>query len=107
MQCLQIIDLSLQGHRALTATAAGGGDGDGGGGGGGGGAGDEREGELRFPDGDLDPVSSPLCSLAADRVSALWLVSHMFEWVFTKNHKKFKRTAKQISNMSCYFGAFM
>ena len=61
----------MLGRCALTAAAAGG---EGGGGGGGGGAGDEREGELRFPDGDLeslDPVSSPLCSLAADRVSAL------------------------------------
>ena len=102
MQCLQIIDLFL---RPLDSTAAAAGGGDGGGGGGGGG--DELGGELRFPDGDLDPVSSPLCSLAADRLSALWLVSHMFEWVFTKNHKKFKRTAKKISNMSCYFGAFM
>ena len=98
MQCLQIIDLFL---RPLDSTAAAAGGGDGGGGGG------ELGGELRFPDGDLDPVSVPLFSLVADRASALWLVSHMFEWVFTKNHKKFKRTAKQISNMACYFGVFM
>ena len=70
MQYLQIIDLFLR-PLDSTAAAAGGGDGDGGGGGGGGGGGDELGGELRFPDGDLDPVSLPLCSLAADRVSAL------------------------------------
>ena len=66
MQCLQIIDLFL---RPLDSTAAAAGGGDGGGGGGGGG--DELGGELRFPDGDLDPVPVPLFSLVADRASAL------------------------------------
>ena len=62
MQCFQIIDFFL---RPLGSTAAAAGGGDGGGGGG------ELEGEHRFPDGDLDPVSVPLFSLVADRVSAL------------------------------------
>ena len=48
----------MLGRCALTAAAAGG---EGGGGGGGGEAG-EREGDLE----SLDPVSSPLCPLAAD-----------------------------------------
>ena len=61
-----------------TAAAAGGGDGGGGGGGGGG----ELGGELRFPDGDLNPVS--LFSLVADRASTLWLVSHMFDEYFLR-----------------------
>ena len=70
MQCFQIIDFFL---RPLGSTAAAAGGGDGGGGGG------ELGGELRFPDGDLDPVPVPLFSLAAsvaasnvaDRASAL------------------------------------
>ena len=77
MQCLQIIDLFL---RPLDSTAAAAGGGDGGGGGGGG----ELGGELRFPDGDLDPVPVPLFSLVADRASALWLLSHMFDEYFLR-----------------------